>query len=182
MQWSPFRSPPASSCTARSTSAHSGSGSASAPTPCSRQLPHPVVDIRLASGRDRPAMAAAQRRRTSHCRGAATGSVPPVPLALTVDATLADHGASDRYELLAHRGAPVNAVTPATPWSTTRRHREPRRRRRAIGRANTPSDLSPDPTVASRPRSRHARARGAGSPGQPLRAELRPPDRRPGRI
>ena len=43
------------------------------------------------------------------------GPPPPAPLALsTVDATLIDHGASDRYELLAHRaGVPVNAVTPA---------------------------------------------------------------------
>jgi hypothetical protein len=41
------------------------------------------------------------------------GPPPPVPLALsTVDATLIDHGASDRYELLAHRAAvSVNAVT-----------------------------------------------------------------------
>jgi hypothetical protein len=41
------------------------------------------------------------------------GPPPPAPLALsTVDATLIDHGASDRYELLAHRaGVPVNAVS-----------------------------------------------------------------------
>lgn len=43
------------------------------------------------------------------------GPPPPAPLALnSVSATLADHGASDRYELLAHRaGATVNAVNPA---------------------------------------------------------------------
>jgi hypothetical protein len=42
------------------------------------------------------------------------GPPPPAPLALsTVQATLVDHGASDRYELLAHRaGNTVNAVTP----------------------------------------------------------------------
>ncbi len=40
------------------------------------------------------------------------GPPPPAPLALnSVDATLVDHGASDHYELLAHRaGAPVNAA------------------------------------------------------------------------
>jgi hypothetical protein len=40
------------------------------------------------------------------------GPPPPAPLALsTVDATMVDHGASDRYELLAHRTAGVvNAV------------------------------------------------------------------------
>lgn len=40
------------------------------------------------------------------------GPPPPAPLALSaVDATLIDHGASDRYELLAHRAdAAVNAV------------------------------------------------------------------------
>ncbi len=43
-----------------------------------------------------------------------SGPPPPAPLALsTVDATLIDHGASDRYELLAHRGDPVNAVNAA---------------------------------------------------------------------
>ena len=43
------------------------------------------------------------------------GPPPPAPLALsTVEATLVDHGASDRYELLAHRAAgAVNAVTPS---------------------------------------------------------------------
>jgi len=42
--------------------------------------------------------------------GGNDGSVPPVPLALsTVNAALLDHGTSDTYELLAHRGAPVNA-------------------------------------------------------------------------
>lgn len=42
--------------------------------------------------------------------GGNDGSVPPVPLALsTVNAALLDHGTSDKYELLAHRGAPVNA-------------------------------------------------------------------------
>ncbi len=43
------------------------------------------------------------------------GPPPPAPLALnTVGATLVDHGASDHYELLAHRaGATVNAVDPA---------------------------------------------------------------------
>ena len=43
------------------------------------------------------------------------GPPPPAPLALnTVSATLVDHGASDRYELLAHRaGATVNAASPA---------------------------------------------------------------------
>ncbi len=43
------------------------------------------------------------------------GPPPPAPLALsTVDATLVDHGASDRYELLAHRaGAQVNAANAA---------------------------------------------------------------------
>jgi hypothetical protein len=43
------------------------------------------------------------------------GPPPPAPLALnTVSATLVDHGASDRYELLAHRtGVTVNAVSPA---------------------------------------------------------------------
>ena len=43
------------------------------------------------------------------------GPPPPAPLALnTVSATLVDHGASDHYELLAHRaGATVNAVNPA---------------------------------------------------------------------
>ena len=43
------------------------------------------------------------------------GPPPPAPLALsTVEATLIDHGASDRYELLAHRaGAQVNALAPA---------------------------------------------------------------------
>jgi hypothetical protein len=43
------------------------------------------------------------------------GPPPPAPLALsTVEATLVDHGASDRYELLAHRpSATVNAVTPS---------------------------------------------------------------------
>jgi hypothetical protein len=41
------------------------------------------------------------------------GPPPPAPLALsTVAATLIDHGASDRYELLAHRaGVSVNAVS-----------------------------------------------------------------------
>ena len=41
------------------------------------------------------------------------GPPPPAPLALsTVDATLADHGTSDRYELLAHRAqAQANAGT-----------------------------------------------------------------------
>jgi hypothetical protein len=44
-----------------------------------------------------------------------SGPPPPAPLALsTVDATLVDHGASDRYELLAHRaGAQVNAANAA---------------------------------------------------------------------
>jgi hypothetical protein len=43
------------------------------------------------------------------------GPPPPAPLALsTVDATLVDHGASDRYELLAHRaGVQVNAASAA---------------------------------------------------------------------
>lgn len=43
------------------------------------------------------------------------GPPPPAPLALsTVDATLIDHGASDRYELLAHRaGATLNAANAA---------------------------------------------------------------------
>jgi hypothetical protein len=43
------------------------------------------------------------------------GPPPPAPLALsTVDATLVDHGASDRYELLAHRAnAEVNAANAA---------------------------------------------------------------------
>jgi hypothetical protein len=42
------------------------------------------------------------------------GPPPPAPLALsTVDATLTDHGTSDRYELLAHRaGVQVNAAAP----------------------------------------------------------------------
>lgn len=46
--------------------------------------------------------------------GGNDGSVPPVPLALNVvNATLADHGASDRYELLAHRPkATVNEKNP----------------------------------------------------------------------
>jgi hypothetical protein len=44
-----------------------------------------------------------------------SGPPPPAPLALSsVDATLVDHGASDRYELLAHRaGASLNAANPA---------------------------------------------------------------------
>ena len=43
------------------------------------------------------------------------GPPPPAPLALsTVDATLIDHGASDRYELLAHRGDPVNVNAVST--------------------------------------------------------------------
>jgi hypothetical protein len=43
------------------------------------------------------------------------GPPPPAPLALnTVGATLIDHGASDHYELLAHReGATVNAISTA---------------------------------------------------------------------
>ncbi len=43
------------------------------------------------------------------------GPPPPAPLALnSVGATLVDHGASDRYELLAHRaGAAVNAAAGA---------------------------------------------------------------------
>ena len=43
------------------------------------------------------------------------GPPPPAPLALsTVEATLIDHGASDHYELLAHRpGLAVNAANPA---------------------------------------------------------------------
>ncbi|MFZ1154287.1 MAG: hypothetical protein WAN93_05220, partial [Solirubrobacteraceae bacterium] len=42
------------------------------------------------------------------------GPPPPAPLALsTVSATLVDHGATDRYELLAHRaGVSVNAADP----------------------------------------------------------------------
>ncbi|HTS98156.1 MAG TPA: hypothetical protein VMI33_16215 [Streptosporangiaceae bacterium] len=46
--------------------------------------------------------------------GGNDGSVPPAPLALNVvNGTLADHGASDRYELLAHRpGAAVNEASP----------------------------------------------------------------------
>jgi hypothetical protein len=45
----------------------------------------------------------------------ANGPPPPAPLALnTVGATLIDHGASDHYELLAHReGATVNAINTA---------------------------------------------------------------------
>ena len=46
--------------------------------------------------------------------GGNDGTVPPAPLAVNVvNATLADHGASDRYELLAHRpGATVNEAAP----------------------------------------------------------------------
>jgi hypothetical protein len=43
------------------------------------------------------------------------GPPPPAPLSLsTVEATLVDHGASDRYAMLAHRSAgTVNALTPS---------------------------------------------------------------------
>jgi hypothetical protein len=45
--------------------------------------------------------------------GGNDGTVPPAPLALSaVNAVLVDHGTSDRYELLAHRGTPVNAASP----------------------------------------------------------------------
>jgi hypothetical protein len=49
--------------------------------------------------------------------GGNDGSVPPAPLALNVvNATLADHGATDRYELLAHRPlATVNVRTSGSP-------------------------------------------------------------------
>ncbi len=47
--------------------------------------------------------------------GGNDGSVPPVPLALsTVNATMIDHGTSDKYELLAHRaGTPSYAQNPS---------------------------------------------------------------------
>jgi hypothetical protein len=49
--------------------------------------------------------------------GGDDGSVPPAPLALNVvNATLADHGASDRYELLAHR--PLATVNQGAPGDT----------------------------------------------------------------
>ena len=53
------------------------------------------------------------------------GPPPPAPLALnTVSATLVDHGASDHYELLAHRPAPRSTPsTRPTRWCTTRRRR-----------------------------------------------------------
>ena len=42
--------------------------------------------------------------------------VPPAPLALdTIDATLTDHGTSDRYELLAHRASWVSYVAASVP-------------------------------------------------------------------
>ena len=50
--------------------------------------------------------------RTISLSWGGNGPPPPAPLALnSVDATLVDHGASDHYELLAHRaGAAVNAA------------------------------------------------------------------------
>ena len=44
------------------------------------------------------------------------GPAPPAPLALdTIDATLTDHGTSDRYELLAHRASWVSYVAASVP-------------------------------------------------------------------
>ncbi len=66
------------------------------------------------------------------------GPPPPAPLAVnTISATLIDHGASDHYELLAHRdGATVNAISttdtvvydpppPATPGTPGILHAQP---------------------------------------------------------
>jgi hypothetical protein len=63
--------------------------------------------------------------------GGNDGSVPPVPLALsTVNAALLDHGTSDTYELLAHRGAKVNAQAPSDT---------------VVYDANVPGILAPSP-------------------------------------
>ena len=126
----------------------------------------------------------------SRCRGAATARRRrrrwPCPPSTRRSSTTAPATATNCSPT-----APVSRSTPSarrTPSSTTRSrtgHQESSTAKpRGYWAAKYPGvDLAQDPTVvAARPRSRHARLRGAGPAGQPLRAELRPPDRGPGRI